>query len=34
MEKNIKGEAIDRMKKIMKEDMQEKTKCCTIQNNK
>ena len=30
----VKGKAIDRIRKIMKEDMQEKTKCRTIQNDK
>ena len=30
--KKVKGEAIDRIRKRMKEGMQEKTKCCTLQN--
>ena len=33
-EKKVKGKAIDRIRKRMKEDMQEKTKCCTMQNDK
>ena len=32
--KKVKGKAIDGVRKRMKEDMQEKTKCCTIQNDK
>ena len=32
--KKIKGDAIDRIRKIIKEDIHEKAKCCTIQNDK
>ena len=32
--KKVKGKAIDRIRKRMKEDMQEKTKCRTLQNDK
>ena len=32
--KKIKGKAIDRIRKRIKEGRQEKTKCCTIQNDK
>ena len=34
MEKKVKGKAIDRIRKRMKEDMQEKIKCRTLQNDK
>ena len=34
MEKKCKRERIDRIRKRIKEDMQEKTKCRTIQNDK
>ena len=34
MEKKVKGKAIDRIRKRMKEDMQEKTKCCTLWNDR
>ena len=33
-EKKVKGKAIDRIRKRMKEDMQEKTKCCTLWNDR
>ena len=32
--KKVKGKAIDRIRKRMKEDMQEKTKCRTVRNDK
>ena len=32
--KKVKVKPIDRIRKRMKEDMQEKTKCCTMQNKK
>ena len=32
--KKVKGKAIDRIRKRMKEDMQEKTKCCTLWNDR
>ena len=32
--KKVKGKAIDRIRKRMKEGMQEKTKCCTLWNDK
>ena len=32
--KKVKGNAIDRIRKRMKEDIHEKTKCCTIKNDK
>ena len=32
--KKVKGRVIDGIRKRMKKDMQEKTKCCTIQNDK
>ena len=34
MEKKVKGKAIDRIRKRMKEDVQEKTKCRTLWNGK
>ena len=34
MEKKVKGKAIDRIRKIMKGDMQVKTKCRTLRNDK
>ena len=34
MEKKVKGKAIDRIRKRIKEDMQEKTECCTLRNDK
>ena len=33
MEKKVKGKAIDRIRKRMKEEMQEKTKCRTLRND-
>ena len=34
MEKKAQGKAIDRIRKRMKEDMQEKTKCSTLRNDR
>ena len=34
MEKQVKGKAIERIRKRMKEDIQEKTKDCPIRNDK
>ena len=33
-EKKAQEKAIDRIRKRMKEDMQEKTNCCTLQNDR